>query len=60
MSTPFKEKSSDHFEDLPELKLLTNFDVNLTSSPIGAMNETFNPISAGGHPPLEVFPSPSP
>ena len=31
--TLFKEISSDHFEDLYKLKLLTNFDVNLTSSP---------------------------
>ena len=30
-STPFEEKSSDHFRDLHELKLLINFDVNLTS-----------------------------
>ena len=29
---PLKEKSSDHFlKDLQKLKLLTNFDVNLTS-----------------------------
>ena len=27
-STSFEEKSSDHFEDLHELKLLTNFDVS--------------------------------
>ena len=37
-SIPFKNKSSDHFKDLHRLKLLTNFDVNLTSSPGGAMN----------------------
>ena len=30
-STPFKEKSSDNYNDLRKLKLLTNFDVNLTS-----------------------------
>ena len=30
-STPFEETSSDHFKDLCKLKLLTNFDVNLTS-----------------------------
>ena len=30
-STPFKEKSSDHFEDIHKVKLLTNFDVSLTS-----------------------------
>ena len=28
-STPFKDKSSDHFKDLP--KFLTNFDLILTS-----------------------------
>ena len=37
-STPFKGKSSDHFKDPHKLKLLTNFDVNLTSSPGGIMN----------------------
>ena len=26
ISTPFKEKSSDHFKDLSKLKLLTNFN----------------------------------
>ena len=31
-STSIKEKSSDHFKDLPKLKLLKDFDVNLTSS----------------------------
>ena len=30
-STPFKEKSSDHFIDHHKMKLLTNFDINLTS-----------------------------
>ena len=30
-STPFKEKFSDYFKDLHKLKLLTNFDFNLTS-----------------------------
>ena len=30
-STPFKEKSSDHFKDLHKIELLTNFDVSLTS-----------------------------
>ena len=30
-STPFKEKSSDHFKDLHKMKLFTNFDDNLTS-----------------------------
>ena len=37
-STPVKEKSSDHFKDLQTLKLLANFDVNLTVSPRGVMN----------------------
>ena len=26
-STPFEEKSSDHFIDIYKLKLLTNFDI---------------------------------
>ena len=30
-TTHFKEKSSDHFKDIYKLKLLTNFDVNMTS-----------------------------
>ena len=30
-STPFEEKSSDHFKDLHEMELLTNFDISLTS-----------------------------
>ena len=29
--TPFEEKSSDHFKDLHKMKLLTNFDISLTS-----------------------------
>ena len=37
-STPFEEKSSGHFKDLHILKLLINFDVNLTSSPGGVTN----------------------
>ena len=37
-STPFKEKLPDHFKDLPNLKLLTNLDINLTSLPEGVMN----------------------
>ena len=32
ISTPPEEKCSDHFKDLHKLKLLINFDVNLTSS----------------------------
>ena len=31
ISTPLKEKSSGHFKDVHKLKLLTNFDVVLTS-----------------------------
>ena len=38
ISTPFKEKSSDEFKDLYKLKLLTNFDVNLTSLLGGVAN----------------------
>ena len=30
-STPFEEKSSDHFKDLHKMVLLTNFDISLTS-----------------------------
>ena len=37
----FEEKSSDHFKDLYKLKLLTNFDVNLTSSS-GVVNYVLN------------------
>ena len=40
-STPFDENSSDHFKDLYKLKLLTNFDVNMTSSRVRVMNYTF-------------------
>ena len=36
-STPFKEKSFNHFKDLRKMKLLANFDVNLTSF-LGVMN----------------------
>ena len=36
--TAFKENSSDHSEDLHKVKFLTNFDVNLTSSPGGVMH----------------------
>ena len=43
-STSSKETSSDHYKDLQELKLLPNFDVNLTSSPGGVMNLTFNTL----------------
>ena len=37
-STSFKEKFSAHFKDLHKVKPLTNFDVNPTSLPGGAMN----------------------
>ena len=30
-STPFEEKSSDHFEDLHKMEHLTNFNISLTS-----------------------------
>ena len=39
--TPFQDKSSDRFKDPHKLKLLTNFDVNLTSTPDGVMNNVF-------------------
>ena len=32
-STPFKEKSPDNVKDFNKLKLLTNFDISLKSSP---------------------------
>ena len=38
ISTLFKEKSSDHCEDLYKLELLTNFDVNQMSFLGGVMN----------------------
>ena len=41
-STPFEEKSSDHFKDLHKLKLLTNFDVNLTLFLGGVINYVSN------------------
>ena len=37
-STSFGGKSSDQFEDLHKLELLTNFDISLTSFLGGAMN----------------------
>ena len=37
-STPFKEKSSDHFKDLHKLKLVTNFEANLTKFQGGVLN----------------------
>ena len=36
-STPFKEKSSDHFKD-HKMKLLTNFEINPTSFLEGVMS----------------------
>ena len=41
-STPFKEKFSDHFEDLHKLKPLTNFDAYLTSFLGGVINYVIN------------------
>ena len=41
-STPFKEKSADHFKDLHKLKLVTDFDVNQMSFLGGAINYALN------------------
>ena len=41
-SAQFKGKSSDHFKDLHKVKLLTNSDVNLTSSVGGVTNYMLN------------------
>ena len=41
---PFEEKSYSSVKDLHKPKLLTNFDANLTSSPGGARNLTFNTL----------------
>ena len=41
-STPFEERSSDHFKDLHKMKLLTNFDVSLTSFLGEVMNLRFD------------------
>ena len=41
-STPFEEKSSDHFKDLHKMELLTNFYISLTSFLVGVMNLRFN------------------
>ena len=38
----FQEKSSDDFKDLDKLTLLTNFDVNLTTSVGGAEGTVFS------------------
>ena len=43
-SNPFKEKSSDHFKNLNMLKLLINFDVNLTSFLAGVINSFVKPL----------------
>ena len=40
-STPFKENLLGHFKDHHIVKLLTNFDVNLTSVPGGVTNLGF-------------------
>ena len=37
-STSYEGKSSNHFKDLQKMKLMTNFDVNLTLSPREVMN----------------------
>ena len=37
-STPFKEKSSDKFEDLHKMELLRSFDINVTSFLGGVMS----------------------
>ena len=41
-STPFKEQSSVHLKDLHNLKLLTNFDANLSSFVGGLINYVLN------------------
>ena len=41
-STTFKEKSYDHLKDIYKLKLLTNFDVNMTSFLGGVPNHVLN------------------
>ena len=42
--TLFKEKPFDYFKDLHKLKLLTNSDVNLTSSPGGRVDSKLNVV----------------
>ena len=37
-STPFEEKSSDHFKNLHKIEHLINFDISLTPSLGGVMN----------------------
>ena len=41
-SIEFVKKSSDHFEDIYKLKLLTSFDVNVTSFLEGVPNYLLN------------------
>ena len=41
-SIEFIEKSSDHVKDINKLKLLTSFDVNMTSFPKGVPNYVLN------------------
>ena len=41
-SIEFIKKSSDHFKDIYKLKLLTNFDVNMTSLLNGVPNYVLN------------------
>ena len=41
-SIEFIKKSSDQFKDIYKLKLLTSFDVNMTSSLKGVLNYVLN------------------
>ena len=41
-SIEFIKKSSDHFKDIYKLKLLTSFDVNMTSFLKGGQNYVLN------------------
>ena len=41
-SIEFRKKSSDHFKDIYKLKLLTSFDVNMTSFLKGVPNSVLN------------------
>ena len=41
-SIEFIKKSSDHYKDIYKLKLLTSFDVNMTSFLNGAPNYVLN------------------
>ena len=42
ISIEFRKKSSDHFTDIYKLKLLTSFDVNMTSFLKGVPNYVVN------------------